>query len=140
MCIRDRFNIDQALSGEHHAIPGIDLDLQSNARAFETFELFVNAVDLGADGLRLECQYNADLFDAQSVQRWLGCFETLLDGAVTDADATLDALPLIGDADRALLAQWNATAADYPRDLRVDALLLAQARRTPCLLYTSRCV
>ena len=125
------FNIDQALSGEHHAIPGIDLDLQSNARMFETFELFVNAVDLGADGLRLECQYNADLFDAQTVHRWLACFEMLLDGAATDADTALDALPLLGDADRALLAQWNATDADYPRDLRVDALLLAQARRTP---------
>ena len=125
------FNIDQALSGEHHAIPGVELDLQSNARAFETFELFVNAVDLGAGGLRLECQYNADLFDARTIARWLACFQTLLDAAATDAGAALDALPLLGEADRALLAQWNATAADFPRDLRVEALLLAQARRTP---------
>src|SRR3712207_8248848 len=39
-------------------------------RSYETFELFVNAVDAGAAGMRLECQYNADLFDAATVARW----------------------------------------------------------------------
>ena len=110
------FNIDQALSGEHHAIPGVDLDLQSNARVFETFELFVNAVDLGADGMRVECQYNADLFDARTVARWLACFETLLDAATADAGVALGALPILGDADRAQLSQWNATDAPLPSD------------------------
>ncbi|MGN6153292.1 MAG: amino acid adenylation domain-containing protein [Lysobacteraceae bacterium] len=127
------FNIDQALGGEHHAIPGVALDLQSNARVFETFELFVNAVDLGADGLRVECQYNADLFDARTVARWLACFETLLEGAVADAGVALGALPLLGDDDRAQLSQWNATAAPLPDDPSLsrylDAALSTHADR-----------
>ena len=127
------FNIDQALGGEQHAIPGVALDLQTNARVFETFELFVNAVDLGADGLRVECQYNADLFDAATVSRWLGCFETLLEGAVADAGTTLGALPLLGEDDRAQLSHWNATDAPLPDDPSLphylDAALSTHADR-----------
>lgn len=125
------FNIDQALTGEHDAMPGLQLDLDSNARRFETFELFVNAVDLGAAGMRLECQYNSDLFDARTVARWLSGFESLLRGAVADADRAVDALPVLTPEDQRLIDGWNATAADYPRDARIDALILDQAHRTP---------
>ena len=63
---------------ERDAVPGLSFEVAGNARRFETFELFVNAVDLGAGGMRLECQYNRDLFDAQTVARWMSAFETLL--------------------------------------------------------------
>ncbi|MFZ2754996.1 MAG: amino acid adenylation domain-containing protein [Lysobacteraceae bacterium] len=125
------FNIDQALTGEHDAMPGLQLDLDSNARRFETFELFVNAVDLGAAGMRLECQYNADLFDAQTVARWLSGFEILLRAAVADVGSTLDALSVLTPEDRQSINAWNATEADYPRETRIEALILDQALRTP---------
>src|SRR6185436_17691466 len=48
------FNIDQALTGEGHSLPGVALELTSNARHYETFELFINAVDAGPAGMRLE--------------------------------------------------------------------------------------
>ena len=124
------FNIDQALSGEAHALPGLALELQSNPRTHETFELFVNAVDTGA-GLRVECQYNADLFDAATVRRWLAGYELLLRGALTDPEQPIGRLPIVTDADRARLAAWNATEAPYPRTTRVEALVAATARRTP---------
>ena len=48
--------------------PGLDARVaRRNPRRYETFELFVNAVDGGAAGMRLECQYNPDLFDAATV-------------------------------------------------------------------------
>lgn len=125
------FNIDQALSGEHAAMQGVELELASNPRTFETFELFVNAVDLGAGGMRLECQYNADLFDAATTARWMACFETLLLGAVQVPTAEVGSLPLLGAHDRSLLAAWNATAAGYSRDARIERLVLAQAGRAP---------
>jgi amino acid adenylation domain-containing protein len=125
------FNIDQALAGEHDTIPGLQLDLDSNARRFETFELFVNAVDLGAAGMRLECQYNADLFDARTVSRWMAGFETLLRGAVADAGNVIDLLPVITHEDQCTIDGWNATAADYPHEARIEALMLEQVQRTP---------
>src|SRR6185436_18884370 len=42
------FNIDQALTGEGNSMPGVALELASNARCHETFELFINAADGGA--------------------------------------------------------------------------------------------
>ncbi len=124
------FNIDQALSGEAHALPGIALDLQSNPRAHETFELFVNAVDTGA-GLRLECQYNADLFDAATVRRWLAGYELLLRGALIDPDQPIGRLPILTAEDRSRLARLNETEAAYPRTTRVETLVAATARRVP---------
>ncbi|HSK04398.1 MAG TPA: amino acid adenylation domain-containing protein, partial [Kofleriaceae bacterium] len=124
------FNIDQALTGEGHSLPGVALELASNPRTHETFELFVNAVDTGA-GMRLECQYNRDLFDAATVRRWLAAFETLLRGAVADPDQAIGKLPILAEEDRRALAAWNATEADYPRTARIEELIAATARRAP---------
>ena len=125
------FNIDQALAAERDAMPGLALELATNARVAETFELFVNAADLGAGGMRLETQYNADLFDAATVARWMQAFERLLRGAVHDAEAAIDALPLLPDADARAIAAWNATDAPFPADARIEAQILAQCARTP---------
>ena len=124
------FNIDQALTGEGHSLPGVALELASNPRVHETFELFVNAVDLGPAGMRLECQYNLDLFDAATVRRWLTAFEVLLRGAVADPTRTLGRLPIVSEADRRALVAWNRTEAEYPQ-LRVEELIAATARRAP---------
>ncbi|HJT98737.1 MAG TPA: amino acid adenylation domain-containing protein, partial [Rhodanobacteraceae bacterium] len=124
------FNIDQALAAEGHGMPGISLELASNARIHETFELFINAVDTG-NGLRMECQYNKDLFDAATVRRWLAAFEVLLRAAITDPTTPLGKLPIVPDDDRRQLAAWNRTEADYPRTTRVEELMFATARRVP---------
>ncbi|HEY0190807.1 MAG TPA: amino acid adenylation domain-containing protein [Kofleriaceae bacterium] len=125
------FNIDQALTGEGHSLPGVTLELLGNPRSHETFELFINAVDAGPLGMRLECQYNADLFDASTIQRWLAAFEVLLRGAVADPHQPLGALPIVPDADRRLLAAWNQTEASFPRAARIEELIAATARKQP---------
>jgi non-ribosomal peptide synthetase component F len=124
------FNIDQALTGEGHSLPGVALELASNPRIHETFELFVNAVDTGA-GMRLECQYNRDLFDAATVRRWLAAFETLLRGAIADPDQAIGKLPILAEEDRRALAAGNGTEVDYPRGARIEELIAATARRVP---------
>jgi len=75
------FNVDQAVKGIHGAFPGLSAELSTNPRRFENFELFVNAAQENG-GLRLECQYNTDLFDAATVERWMGAYEALLRAAV----------------------------------------------------------
>ncbi len=125
------FNIDQALSAESHAITGVDLELATNPRCHETFDLFVNAVDCGAAGMRLECQYNADLFDAESIRRWVGGYEELMRGAVSNPACSLAQLPVVTREDRKLLAAWNTTEARYPRDQRVELLVREAAQRNP---------
>ena len=65
-------------------MPGIHLELASNPRVSETFELFVNAVDRGAAGMRLECQYNSDLFDAATIERLMDHYRCLLEAMVAE--------------------------------------------------------
>ncbi|MEZ4360740.1 MAG: amino acid adenylation domain-containing protein [Kofleriaceae bacterium] len=125
------FNIDQALSGEAYALPGLSLELASNARRHETFELFVNAVDCGADGMRLECQYNADLFDAATIRRWMAAYEQLLRGAAADPKQTVGRLPILSEDDRRTLAAWNHTQQPYPHTSRIEDLFAATAKRVP---------
>ena len=88
----------------------------------------------GPRGLRVSLEYASDLFDAATIQRMLGHFRTLLEGALASPDAPLWQLPLLGNEERrTLLVSWNDTAADYPRDLpaHAHALFEAQAARTP---------
>jgi len=86
------FNIDQALDHESTVFAGLSLEFASNPRRFENFELFINAVqEHGA--LRLECQYNCALLDAQTVRRWLAAYEHVLRTACEQPDAAFAGLP-----------------------------------------------
>jgi amino acid adenylation domain-containing protein len=125
------FNIDQALTAEGKKWADVDVELESNPRAFETFELFVNAVDCGAAGMRLECQYNADLFDDTTVRRWLQSFEALLENALANPSTAIAAVPVLPESERALLASFNRSEAAYPKDSRVEELIARIARRQP---------
>jgi len=83
------------------------------------------------EGLRLDFRYQTDLFDAETIARMAGHFETLLEAAVTNPERRLSELPILTPAERRQQIQWNATDADYPRDQCVHLLFEEQARRTP---------
>jgi amino acid adenylation domain-containing protein len=124
------FNLDQQLEAAQLPFAGLGVEFTGNPRSFENFELFINAVQVGG-ALRLECQYNADLFDAGTIERWLACYETLLRAACEAPEKPLGELDWISDADRRLLATWNDTRAEFQRDALVHTLFEAQAHREP---------
>ena len=124
------FNIDQALAAEAKRFEGLAFDFASNPRHFENFELFINAMDTGS-GIRLECQYNLDLFDAATIRRWMAAYESLLRAFVKDSAVPVGAAPLLSAEERACLAQWNETSMPYPREACLHELVSAQAARTP---------
>ncbi len=109
------------------ALQGID-----TPKAFANFELAINAVDSGRDVL-VECDYNADLFDASTVQRWLGHYLVLLAGAVQAPSANVGALPLLGAAQRAALSSGQ-TALVYPRAATLHEQFEQQVQRHPAAL------
>ncbi len=76
-------------------------------------------------------QYNADLFDAERIERLAGHLITLLDAAARAPTTPIAALPLLTAAERAELARWNDTARELPRDRTIAALVEAQVARTP---------
>ncbi len=124
------FNLDQAIRSEDLSVAGLKVDLRSNARLFENFDLFLNASQ--SDGrVILECQYNTGLFDAASVRRWLELYRTALQRLVADATQPAVAAFAPTETDLALLARFNETALEYPRQLSVHAMIGRQAAATP---------
>ncbi len=76
--------------------------------------------------------YNTALFDAATMERMVGNFQTLLAGSVADPQARLSELPLLTAAERRhVLVEWNNTVAAYPGDRCIHQLFEEQAARTP---------
>ena len=85
-----------------------------------------------ARGLRGSVVYSTDLFDAATIERLLGHFQTLLAAIVADPDQRVSEVPLLSEAERRqLLVDWNGKACDYPRVKCVHQLFEEQASRTP---------
>lgn len=85
-------------------------------------------------GSRLDCcaEYNSDLFEAETVRRMLGHYETILESAFAHPQRSLSDLPLLRAEEREqLIIGWNRTAADFPREKCVHELFAAQAAATP---------
>jgi amino acid adenylation domain-containing protein len=124
------FNIDQGLQGNKLPFNGLEGSFFANPRAFENFELFINAVD-NPDGLVMECQYNTNLFDRKTIKTRLAEFEILLTGIVSNPDRTIAELPLLTPDEQQWLEQQNQTAAEFPNHLCLHQLFEEQVKRSP---------
>ncbi|MGH7579408.1 MAG: non-ribosomal peptide synthetase, partial [Gemmatimonadales bacterium] len=112
-------------------LPGLTLRSEPAESGTAKFDLMLYMWQRG-DGLRAVLEYNIDLFDAGTIIRMLGHFQTLLESIALNPDRRLSELPIRSDEEgHQLLVEWNATAARYPEDRSVHRLFEEQARRTP---------
>ncbi len=112
-------------------LPGLTLSPLEVESGKATFDLTLSLAD-GPHGLSGYCEYNTDLFDAATAERMLGHYQTLLEGIVADADQSLSTLPLLTQAEwYQMLAKWNNTTVDYPRDRCIHELFEQQVERRP---------
>ena len=64
----------------------------------------------GGDEIGLEVEYSTDLFDAASISRMFGHYQTLLKAVASAPDQRLSELPLMtAEEQRQLLVEWNQT-------------------------------
>lgn len=110
------FNIDMNMD-DGVAFDGLKHRFISNPRAFENFELFLNATG-HEDALVLEWSYNTDLFNEGTVRGWMDQLTTLIE-RIGKAPAAPIA-DLIGDAaltgDQQMPpAEWTGRATAYPK-------------------------
>ncbi|MDE3066695.1 MAG: amino acid adenylation domain-containing protein [Verrucomicrobiota bacterium] len=83
-----------------------------------------------AAGLGGFIEYNADLFDAETITRLVGHYQMLLGLVAVDAEQRLSQLPLLTEPERKqIFAEWNATHAEFPRDKCVHQLVEEQVER-----------
>ncbi|MBS7542936.1 non-ribosomal peptide synthetase/type I polyketide synthase [Ancylobacter oerskovii] len=124
-----QFNLERL--GDALKFGELEARVVPNAKAFTNFDIFLNVIE-GPDGLRLDCDYNTDLFDEPTIARWLSHFEQVLRALVEDAARPVRDLPIL-DADS---LHWLAQTLNAGRrddiDLRpLPELFRAQAARTP---------
>src|SRR5690606_33602830 len=128
------FQVNFVLQNLHRLgfeVPGLSFEPIELPVRTARFDMSVDVFDLSM-GLRVYCEYNTDLFDAATIERAMSHYRSLLEGFVVNPDARVDELPMLADAElRRLLVEWNATAAQYPREQTVHGLFEAQAMRVP---------
>ncbi|HKX32261.1 MAG TPA: amino acid adenylation domain-containing protein, partial [Blastocatellia bacterium] len=77
-------------------------------------------------------EYAVSLFEAVTIERYLGYFRALLEGLVADDGRAVDRLPLLSVSERRqVIEQWNETAVAYPKKRCVHELFEEQVERTP---------
>ncbi|MEU9512926.1 amino acid adenylation domain-containing protein [Micromonospora sp. NPDC048169] len=94
------------------------------------FDFELHAVET-VDGLWGKLVFNTDLFDRATVERMAQRWTALLDAVVAAPDTPVSRLPLLPAAERELLAAWNDTAADFPRDETLHGPIERRAAVTP---------
>lgn len=119
------FNIDMGMTAAV-SFEGLQYTLKSNPRAFETFEIFMNATGTESD-LILEWSYNSNLFNPETIEKMMASFEGIIETVVANPEIKIAEIVKI---DSAPYHQLNATQLDYPR-LPLHTLVSKQTQRTP---------
>ncbi|MEH2435495.1 MAG: amino acid adenylation domain-containing protein [Nostoc sp.] len=84
------------------------------------------------NGLGMVFDYNAEMFDASTIERMLGHFKTLLEGIVANLDQPISELPLLTAGEQhQVLIDWHGKQANYPQNTCIHQWFEAQAKRTP---------
>jgi amino acid adenylation domain-containing protein len=111
--------------------PSLSIDEFEFDSGVSQFDLALEVIEKD-EGLSCLLNYSTDLFDAATIERMLGHYQTLLEGIVADPEERIGVLPLLTEAERhQLLVEWNDTQADYPKDSCIHQLFEAQVERTP---------
>jgi len=117
-------------------MPGLTLTPLDVSMTTAKFDLTL-MMEETPQGLKGLLEYNTDLFDAATVARMSGHFETLMRGIVADAAQPISKLPLLREQElRRMLVEWNETVAQYDAAC-VHEMFQAQAARTPDALAVS---
>jgi amino acid adenylation domain-containing protein/thioester reductase-like protein len=112
-------------------LQGLDVSVEEHAYETAKFDLLLYLEEQN-DAICGTLSYAADLFDRETVERWIACFQVLLEGMVDDPQQRVGDLALLPEEERRrIIEDFNATQSPYPRDRRIHQLFEEQAERTP---------
>jgi len=123
------FNVDRD-PGEVE-FKGAKFSCERNAKRALHYDLFFNVVE-GVQGLYVECDFNSDLFDSETIERWLSHYQTLLDSIQTHPTDPLATQPILSPSEiTELLETFNDTKTVFPSNAVLHELIEAQVRKSP---------
>ncbi|MBP5971506.1 amino acid adenylation domain-containing protein [Brasilonema sp. CT11] len=125
MFVLENFSLDTL------ELPGISLTPEMVERGTSQFDLSLSIWQT-QKGLIGSWEYNSDLFEADTIARMTGHFQTLLEAIVSDPNQRVEELSLLTQSERhQLLLEWNNTQTNYPQDKCIHQLFEEQVQRTP---------
>jgi amino acid adenylation domain-containing protein len=104
------------------------LEIQTGATKFDmSLEL-----EDRPEGILGYLEYNADLFEATTIERIVGHWQRLLENVVANPNQRIADLPLLTEPEwQQQVVTWNTTQAAYPHEQCFHDLFEAQVERTP---------
>jgi amino acid adenylation domain-containing protein len=122
------FNMDRNIPCR---LEGLSTRFSLNPKAAVHFDLFFNLTE-GDGTLTIDCDYNRDILDEETVRRWMRHYVTLISTAIASPDVRLCDLPLLSAAEKSLLVSaGNATVWLHRGAETVHGLFATQATQTP---------
>lgn len=124
------FNIDPPMTKV--AFSGLKHQFSPGPRYYFQYDLGFNLVE-ETDCIRVECDFNTNLFDPEVIGIWLTGYRSLLNGLVMDAKVAAGFLPMIdaAGAQQRGFAHWDNLAFKHVPIVALDRLVVEQASRTP---------
>lgn len=107
---------------------GLNLELVSPPVSYTKFDIHLNAIEV-EDTLLLEIDYNTDLFDASTIERWLSRLQNWIENII-NLDLSVKELPFISETQRYQLAAKD-TQVSFPEDKSIHQIFEEQATKIP---------
>jgi non-ribosomal peptide synthetase component F/thioesterase domain-containing protein len=125
------FHYDAGLPEPATLPDGLAIESVPSVSAGTVYELSASILE-DAGAVRLEFEYNTTLFDAETIDRMLGHYQTLLERAVADPATALSALPLLTREERRQLGlEADPLGATTPAALDIRAPLVERVMAKP---------
>ncbi|WP_170423859.1 non-ribosomal peptide synthetase/type I polyketide synthase [Ruegeria arenilitoris] len=107
-----QFNLERL--GEAIEMGPLTATMTPNPKTAVNFDLFFNVIER-SDGLRVDVDYNTDVYDEDTVQRWIGYFETVLTELASDTTRSVSEIPIQPAEERDwMLETVNQTEEELP--------------------------
>ncbi|MDB6014844.1 MAG: non-ribosomal peptide synthetase module, partial [Gammaproteobacteria bacterium] len=126
------------------AMPGLELSVREALATGEAkFDVNIIVIprdksrrlidaDADQDGICIVWDYNRERLEDATAERMTRHYVRVLSEMVADAGQSVERVPLLDEQERhQLLVEWNATAAEYPREKCIHELFEEQVERTP---------
>ncbi|MCX2947025.1 non-ribosomal peptide synthetase [Lentzea sp. NEAU-D7] len=111
-------------------VDGEPVEIAVTAAKFDLALMLAETADEhGPAGITGTLEYAADLFEPATARALITRFERVATGI--DPDARVSSVDVLSAEEHELLAEWNDTSADYPRDRSLVDLFEEQAQRRP---------
>ena len=121
----------QNATGRELSLPGLTVSLEEKLYESSKFDLLLSLQEQGQQIVG-EIEYAVDLFDPDTVKRWMDCFVVLLREMTGDSERPISELSILSQEERRrVVASFNETTIPYARHKLVHELFEEQAALTP---------